>query len=186
LAAVRWLFPVSVVAAAVVAGCAAAAVTTRVVPLKAERAIKEHVPLANRYVPTWVPAEWRYFSWDSGNGTPGRGSGLNIWFTTPNSYQPCGSLGCTPHSAAGPGFHVFADSHCSLKGAMQTFRIAGVRVAWSATFEDAQAWRCIAQPGRAAVNVSVSSVGMGNDPRQIVEARAHALAETVASARLIR
>ena len=153
--------------------------------MKAVKAIKEHVAQAYRYVPTWVPMDWRYFSWDTGRETPGRGRGLNVWFTTPDSYQPCGSLGCTPRPAAGPGFHVFDNSTCSLRGAMETFSMDGVKVAWSATFEDAHAWRCIALPSHIAVMVSASSVGIANDPKRLWQKRAHALAETVASARFI-
>lgn len=147
-------------------------VATPVVPVRVQHAIVRRVLPGYRYVPTRLPSGWRYFSWNTRRG----GRDLTIWFTTPDSYVPCGSLGCTPKHTAGPGFGVVGDASCSLTGAMKIFHVDRASIAWSATFEDAQAWRCVGD-----VRLSVSSVGMGNDPPRVVDRRASALANLLAS-----
>jgi hypothetical protein len=144
------------------------------VPSVVRAAIKRHLPSNVAYAPTRIPAGWRYVAWDSGRETPGlfpTGKGLNIWFSdTPSSRTPVN------------GFHVYANQPCSMKGAMKTFRFGRIKVAWSTTYEDSQAWRC-ASP---AVTILVSSGGSGNDPQAIVNRRARAIAEMAASAQQIK
>jgi hypothetical protein len=144
------------------------------VPDAAQRAIKQRVPSRVAYVPARLPAGWRYVSWDAGSQTPGLfpiGQGLNVWFSdTPSSRAPAN------------GFHVSSNQPCSMKGAMKTFRFGGIRVAWSTTYEDAQAWRCVTSARAAPVTILVSSAGSGNDPERVVNQRAAAIARMVASA----
>jgi hypothetical protein len=151
---------------------AAGASGAQVVPASVKRAITRAVPRAFAFVPTSAPSGWRYFSWDAGTETPAlfkRGRGLNIWFSTAGS------------GAAGPGFHVFRDPLCSMRGAMRTFRINGIVVAWSTTFEDSQAWRCVG--ARHQTRMLVSADGTGYDSTAVAAHRASAMARMVASVR---
>ena len=144
------------------------------VPTAAARAIKTHVPARYAYIPHRIPAGWRYVSWDAGKATPAlfpRGKGLNIWFAAGQS------------SSAGPGLHVFTVKRCSLRGAMQTYRLNGTKVAWSATYADGEAWRCVAGPGRSTIEIVASGDGIGTSSAAAARAYATELARLVASAR---
>jgi hypothetical protein len=103
--------------ATVSAGAATSA--SPAVPLTVQRAIRKRVTPLAAYLPSRVPAGYRYRTWQ------GSRSGFEIWF---------GQL------AFGAG----VAHSCSVGGSpMKTFRIAGVNVFWSATYEDQQAWRCV-------------------------------------------
>ena len=147
------------------------------VPAAVQQTIKHRVPSKVAYVPTRRPADWRYVSWDAGSQTPGlfpAGRGLNVWFSdTPSSRTPVN------------GFHVFSNQPCSMKDAMKTFRFGRIKVAWSTTYEDSQAWRCVTPAQSAPITILVSSTGSGNDPVRVVNERAAASAEMVASAKHI-
>jgi WD40-like Beta Propeller Repeat len=146
------------------------------VPAAAARAIKTHVPARYAYIPHRIPAGWRYVSWDAGRATPAlfpRGKGLNIWFAAGQSSLP------------GPGLHVFTVRTCSLRGAMKTFRVNGTRVAWSATYADGQAWRCVAGPARSMIEIIASGDGIGTSSAAAARAYATELARLVASARRV-
>jgi hypothetical protein len=148
-----------------------------VVPASTQDAIRHHVPSNVAYVPIQAPAGWRYVSWDSGRETPGlfpQGKGLNIWFSE------------TPSRTPVDGFHVYPEDRCSMKGAMKKYNLDGVSVGWSATYEDSQAWRCVTSAHSALVTILVSGNGTNNDPPQVVNRRAKAMAEMVGTARPVK
>ena len=155
-----------VLAAGLVLVPAVAAAAGPVVPAAVQRAIVDRVEPRFRWVPTVAPAGWRYRAWGPGE-PPRRGTALDIWFS------PTGS------TEIGPGFHVLAVASCSLKGAMKRYAFDGVRVGWSTTYEDSQAWMCLSR----RLEVVVSDTGTGGDPPAAVAKRARAIARMAASAR---
>jgi hypothetical protein len=147
---------------------AVAVAAAPVVPLSVQRSIAEKVQPRFRWVPTLAPAGWRYRAWGPGD-PPRRGTGLDIWFS------PAGS------TEIGPGFHVLPVTSCSLKTAMKRFTFDGVRVGWSTTYEDSQAWTCLSR----RLEVVVSDTGTGGDAAAVVAKRARAIARMAASARAL-
>ena len=177
---------VAVVAVVAVALGASASANASLVPRAAEREISETVPRQFAYVPARAPHGWHYHSWDAGRETPGlfpRGRGLNVWFSTPYPNQFCPS--CTNRNAYGAGFHVYADSRCSIRDGTETFDVGKSRVAWSATYEDALAWRCV-RVRNVLVRISVSFSGTASTGQRFAARRAAAVARMVASAHQIR
>jgi hypothetical protein len=92
-----------------------------VLPQHVQRTIAKDAPVI-AYVPRWLPAGYRYSKHSlSGNES-------DLWFSKP---------GETPDAL---GLHV-REAHCP-GGATHTFRVRGMTVSWSGTYEDQQAWRC--------------------------------------------
>jgi hypothetical protein len=164
---------------------------THVLPLSVEREIAGSVPPPFLFVPTRAPTGWRYDSWDRGRETPGlfpHGHGLNIWLSTPPyPYQFCSR--CVPRQPKGAGFHVYANLHCSLRGALKRFHVNKVTVAWSATFEDGLAWRCVrARHLLVMLSVSFAGIGLSQHPardERLAVQHAADVARMIASARLL-
>jgi hypothetical protein len=132
------------------------------VPLAVQHAIKKRVSPLAAYLPSRVPAGYRYRTWQ------GSKSGFEIWF---------GQL------AFGAG----VAHSCSVGGSpMKTFRLAGVNVFWSATYEDQQAWRCVRR-GHVTILLQSGQSIPGDDgtntPKTLRDALL--LARLVASARPI-
>lgn len=102
---------------------AAPAVTAAAVPPPVQQAVKKSYPQFP-YVPTVLPAGFRYVKWQRAK------IGFDIYF---------GRQSALPDL----GFHALKVSCATYGHAMKTFRLNGVDVYWSATYEDQQAWRCI-------------------------------------------
>jgi hypothetical protein len=70
---------------------------------------------------------------------------------------------------------------------MKTFRIGGVKIYWSATYEDQQAWRCITRGRRQTLLQSAVSIS-GDDGLASAKQRRDALnlARVVAYAQPVR
>jgi hypothetical protein len=140
------------------------------VPVSVQHAIVQRVPHAFTYMPTRLPRGWRYRDWDAGRETPQlfrRGHGLNIWFTTS---QPSGG-----------GFHVFVDRGCRLDRPLRTFRFGRTRVAWSTTFGDERAWRCIRTPGGTTLRILLSFIGSPIPDLSVAARTAAPIARTLAT-----
>jgi hypothetical protein len=77
------------------------------------------------------------------------------------------------------------EAHCP-GGAMHVFRVNGVRIRWSGTYEDQQAWRCVTS-GNVSLIISASRSISGdsplNTPRRVHDALL--LARVVANIRHI-
>jgi hypothetical protein len=114
-----------------------AAADSPAVPYRVQRAITKAHPLFAD-VPTRLPAGYHYAKYVGGR------TGFDIWFSKP---------GEAPDQL---GYHVMAAS-CARKG-LHTFRMNGVTVFWSATYEDQQAWRCLRRARRSIVLTASRSV----------------------------
>ena len=115
----------------------AAGTASPAVPARVQRALaRAHPTLA--YVPTRLPAGYHYSTHVVGR------TGFDVWFSKP---------GEAPDQL---GYHV-AQASCSLRGE-HTFRMNGITVFWSATYEDQQAWRCLRLAGRPVVVTASRSV----------------------------
>jgi hypothetical protein len=129
---------------------AAVVVASVAVPDRVQRAIVRSHPLV-AYFPTRLPAGYRYAKYVSGD------RGFDIWFNNP------------VRSPNDLGYDVLVAA-CSTAGRpMHTFSLNGVRVFWSATYEDQHAWRCLTRGGMAVILTASRSVP-GDDnlstPRQ--------------------
>jgi hypothetical protein len=97
------------------------------VPVAVQQAIKRQVNPVYVLIPAFVPPGERYERW-----TTHQGSGLQIWFQRDGAAKKIGFSVSLIGSCLGPGF-----------GPTRTFTFGGVKVYWSGTYEDQQAWRCI-------------------------------------------
>src|SRR2546425_7859265 len=98
------------VAIASVAALSATASSAPAVPLRVQQAIEKRVSGQVAYVPTRLPAGYRYAKWH------GVRSGLDIWF------------GPGPNPAPLLGFHASQSTPCSSYGhPIRTFRIDGIK-----------------------------------------------------------
>jgi hypothetical protein len=136
-----WLASCAAAALAIVTGASASG---PIVPLSIQRTIKRHHPEI-AYLPTRLPAGDLYRSWGDGRNA------FSIWF------------GITQPRL---GFHV-SRSPCSRMHSLmgdprRTFRVNGVKVYWSATTEDQQAWRCFTV-GHTPILLSSSQSIFGDD-----------------------
>jgi hypothetical protein len=110
------------IAVVVAAGTAAAAAATPVVPTFTQRAIATRAPSV-AYVPARLAIGWRYRSWKLEGGV------LRIWFADKGG-----------HAIA----FVAARFGGSCRAGMEkSFQLDGVKVWWSHTATDQQAWRCV-------------------------------------------
>jgi hypothetical protein len=122
------------------------------VPLRVQHAIGKRVGPLYAYVPTRVPAGFRYRWWDSGTSTdsPPTGIRLNIWFSTIAAY-----------AGADLGFQVSPASAehglCAHLHHLGSYRLAGVDVWWTLA-DGTVAWRCVKQDGRV---IKLSARGWG-------------------------
>ena len=160
----------------------AAVAAPPVVPALVQRAIRARVPPLLRYLPTLVPAGWRYLAWDTGAGSRARES-LNIWFSV-GGFDCGSSLGCgTNERVIGAGFHIGLDPNCRKQTAlaMTRFHLDHVEVAWNTTDQDAQAWRCVIRPGQPTLAISVTG-GIAEGSAQGIRKQALSLARIVATA----
>lgn len=139
------------------------------VPVAVQRQIQRRVGQTYRWVPMFVPDGEAYGRWERAP----HGNGFSIFFNRRGgptddlifNVAPIGSCG----SQFGP--------------TMRTFNLRGLKVHWSATYEDQQAWRCVTSGGvRFAVWATQAHPGAGN-PRS---RRALDLARVVASAEPVR
>jgi hypothetical protein len=148
----RWLLTAAFVL--MLAGCGSAhlPVSSRVQSLIE----KAHPGVA--FVPTRLPAGYRYWKYNSGR------SGFGIFFSKPRQGLPPAQLGY------GTGFGA-----CGTYGsAMHTFTMNGVPVQWSATYEDQQAWRCLTTTKRTLIidaSWSISGDDSLKTPKQLSDAR---------------
>jgi hypothetical protein len=155
--------------AALLAGASVGARSSSpVVPISAQQAISRKVDIDYRYVPTVKPSSWRYDSWEGGRG------GLGILFRVGAQRLPF------------PVFGAVFDRSCTLRPRMKLFRIHGVAVAWSTTFADSEAWRCLRVAGQVPRRISVSDRGTGFDKPNTIDRRARLSATMVATARHLR
>ena len=130
---------------------AAVVVTSIAVPYRIQRTIVHADPMV-AYIPTRLPAGYRSAKYASDR------RGFGIWFNNP------------VRSPNDLGYDVLVAA-CSTAGRpMHTFiSLNGVRVRWSATYEDQHAWRCLTRDGMAVILTASRSVA-GDDslitPRQ--------------------
>jgi hypothetical protein len=110
------------IAVAVAAGASAAAAATPVVPLFTQGQIAKTVP-AVAYVPARLAIGWHYRRWTHQQGA------LRIFFTN--------KAGHDITFVAAP----FTGNCAAAKE--KTFQLAGVKVWWSHTADEQQAWRCV-------------------------------------------
>ena len=143
----------------------AAATRTPIVPVQAQLAIRSRVEPQLAYVPLTAPAGYQYASWMAARTRP---DGLTIWFRW--------------HRARYPGIGFSVSEGCAEAGAtMKLFLFGRVRVRWSTTYTDGQAWRCVASGGRRVFfYVSAPGYGLSSSPSP------RALARMIAFARPLR
>jgi hypothetical protein len=115
------------------------------VPAAVQNAIRSHVEPRLAYVPMTAPPGYRYASWIRARSRP---HGLTIWFRWRRARYP------------GLGFNV-GDGCGEFGATMKLFRFGGVRVRWSTTYSDAQAWRCAKRQGRW-IHFYASAPGYGS------------------------
>jgi hypothetical protein len=113
---------VLLIAVATAAGASAAAAATPVVPVFTQHRIATRAP-SLAYVPARLAIGWRYRNWKVEGGV------LRIWFA----------------NKAGRTI-TFVAARLSGKcrtGMEKSFQLAGVKVYWSHTANEQQAWRCV-------------------------------------------
>jgi hypothetical protein len=135
------------------------------VPAKVQAAIaRAHPRLA--YAPTRLPANYHYISWRRGR------RGFDIYFGRRRSAEI--------------GFHVNTFLCAAYGHPMRTFHENGQAVAWSATYENQQAWRCITR-GTTHIGIIATATIPGDDALTSRTRRKHArtLVRLVAYARRI-
>jgi hypothetical protein len=141
--------------------------STPAVPLRIQRLLKRRAPQA-AYVPTRLPPGYKYLNHQIWNRL-----GFDLYFT------------CCDDNLPQIGFEVGLvkrSDPCNQGPARKVFRIDGVVVAWNASRNQQEAWRCIRRGGtRLLLIVSGAARHSGTSwraPRQ--------LAQMVASARPIK
>ncbi len=134
---------------------AVASANVAAVPHRVQRQIARlHPRLA--FVPTLLPPGYHYAKWIAGRG------GFDISFDNPER---------TPNDL---GYDV-VKADCAAAGqAMKTFRMNGVNVSWSATYEDQQAWRCL-KVGHTTLVLTASRSVAGDDALNTPSRRRDAL-----------
>lgn len=147
---------------AVAVGALPAAAAPSPVPASVLRAIPQRVPPHLRYVPTTVPAGYRYASWQ------GSRHGLDIYFA-PEGGTPSLGFHAYPSGPAGA---------CT-PGGVHTYRFGAIRVFFETTHNDQQYWRCV----RAGA-VSLEATTFRSDGS--TSAKRRAIAAMLASARALR
>jgi hypothetical protein len=161
----RWAILGSCVFVCVAASTALA--SSPPVPLTVQREIQQRVKPIYTWTPTFAPVGDRYARW----GRASNGNGLSIFF----------------NRRGGPTddliFNVAANGSCAKNFGrpMKTFVFGGVKVHWSATYEDQQAWRCLKSPTGTPFAIWASQNHPGAD-----DPRSHwavDLAQVVASAK---
>jgi hypothetical protein len=95
------------------------------------------------FLPTQLPQGYSYK--DSQLGGAG---GFDLFFSNPSGEEI--------------GFHVVKASCKSWGSTMHTFEANGLTVKWSATYQDQQAWRCLAVNG-TEIGISASRSVSGDD-----------------------
>jgi len=148
---------VGVIALATACGSSGSALSP-VLPQSSQHAIAKENPLL-AYVPTALPA---------GDHYSGRFSNVHdeVGLTFAG---PTGS-----HRGFTFGAEQLSHSPCPALGTMHVFALNGVRVRWSGTFVDQQAWRCIERGGVTARIFAARSIA-GDDSLGTPKARADAL-----------
>jgi hypothetical protein len=110
------------IAVATAAGASAAAAATPVVPTFTQHQIAQRAP-SLAYVPARLAIGWHYRNWKVEGGV------LRIWFAD--------KAGRTITFVAAP-----LTGSCRT-GMEKSFQLAGVKVYWSHTANEQQAWRCV-------------------------------------------
>jgi hypothetical protein len=159
------VFPALLLIAGLIASGAPAA-TSSVVPPGIQQTIKKSYPQFP-YVPTALPPGFRYIKWHRAK------IGFDIYFGRQSSLPDL-------------GFHALKVSCAGYGHAIKTFRLNGVNVYWSATYEDQQAWRCLTR-SHLHVVLSASRSVPGDDTTSTTAGRRDALylARLVAFARRV-
>jgi hypothetical protein len=129
------------------------------VPLFVQRAIKKQVRPLIAYVPTRLPAGWRYLRWGRPH-TRHAPVGMSIEFAWRQRREPDLYWGVAVQS-------------CPRDMApMKTLHIHGFKVFWSTTYEDATAWICRRRNGHPLYfQATAPGYGAKEGPTALVLAR---------------
>lgn len=162
-------------AATLVAGSAALTPATsssalrseQVVPLRVQRSIRAEVKPFLAYTPVSAPRDYHYLKWLRSRTGP---LALSIEFAWRTDRDPQLI------------FNVQDAHRCPEIGRpMAVYRFGNVKVNWSTTYEDSQAWRCVAHSNRKTFFI-VSAPGNGSKKGP----SGRALARMIGTAQLIR
>jgi hypothetical protein len=166
----RRLFAATLVAGSVAltpATSSSAARSEQVVPLRVQKSIRAAVKPFLAYVPVSVPRDYRYLRWLRSRSAP---LGLSIEFAWRTDRDPQLI------------FNVQDARRCPEIGRpMAVFRFGTIKVNWSTTYEDSQAWRCVSRSNRKTFFI-VSAPGNGSEKGP----SGRALARMIGTAQLIR
>jgi len=139
----------------------------QVVPLRVQRSIRAEVKPFLSYAPVSVPREYQYLRWLRSRTAP---LGLSIEFAWRTDRDPQLI------------FNVQDARRCPEIGRpMAVYRFGNVKVNWSTTYEDSQAWRCVSRSNRKTFFI-VSAPGNGSKKGP----SGRALARMIGTAQLIR